>query len=83
MLLVSCQASTTQENINTAADDMRDVVQDLLHMLEDSVSQAGEVTTMIDKISKSISRVIYVDLDMNFNVDLEINFNVDLDIISM
>ena len=49
---------------------MRDVVQDLLHMLEDSVSQAGEVTTMIDKISKSISRVIYVDLDMNFNVIL-------------
>ena len=58
---------------------MRDVVQDLLHMLEDSVSQAGEVTTMIDKISKSISRVIYVDLDRHFNVDLVINFNVDLD----
>ncbi|WAR29544.1 TLN1-like protein, partial [Mya arenaria] len=50
------KASTTQENITTAGDDMRDVVQDLLHMLEDSVSQAGEVTTMIDKISKSISR---------------------------
>jgi len=51
------QASTTQENINTAGDDMREVVQDLLHMLEDSVSQAGEVTTMIDKISKSITKV--------------------------
>lgn len=36
---------------------MREVVQDLLHMLEDSVSQAGEVTTMIDKISKSITKV--------------------------
>ena len=36
---------------------MRDVLQDLLQMLEDSVSQAGEVTTMIDKISKSITMV--------------------------
>ena len=53
------QASTTQENIMTAGDDMKDVVQDLLQMLEESVSQAGEVTTMIDKISKSITKVIY------------------------
>ena len=35
---------------------MRDVLQDLLSMLEESVSQAGEVTTMIDKLSKSITR---------------------------
>ncbi|XP_060579795.1 talin-1-like isoform X4 [Ruditapes philippinarum] len=50
------KASTTQENITTAGDDMKDVVQDLLQMLEESVSQAGEVTTMIDKISKSITK---------------------------
>ena len=36
---------------------MRDVLQDLLQMLEEAVSQAGEVTTMIDKISKSITKV--------------------------
>ena len=38
---------------------MRDVLQDLLQMLEEAVSQAGEVTTMIDKISKSITKVCY------------------------
>ena len=38
---------------------MRDVLQDLLQMLEEAVSQAGEVTTMIDKISKSITKVSY------------------------
>ncbi|XP_060074093.1 talin-1-like isoform X2 [Ylistrum balloti] len=50
------KAVHTHQNIDTAAENTKDVLQDLLQSLEEAASQAGMVNSMIEKINKSISR---------------------------
>ncbi|CAG2187707.1 TLN [Mytilus edulis] len=50
------KATHTHENIETAAENTRDVLQDLLQAMEEAASQAGMVTSMIEKITKSITK---------------------------
>ncbi|GFR75669.1 kynurenine/alpha-aminoadipate aminotransferase mitochondrial, partial [Elysia marginata] len=56
-------ATHTHQSIDTAADDMKDVLQDLLGTIEEAASQTGAVNSMIDTITKSIAKVDerYVD----------------------
>lgn len=56
------KATHTHENIETAAENTRDVLQDLLQAMEEAASQAGMVTSMIEKITKSITKVRVVYL---------------------
>ena len=51
------QAVQAHQAIDGAADDVRDVLQDLLRTVEDAACQAGIVSNMIDSISKAMSRV--------------------------
>ncbi|KAL3884759.1 hypothetical protein ACJMK2_024867 [Sinanodonta woodiana] len=63
------KAVHTHQNIDTAAEELREVLGDLLQNLEEAASQAGVVNSMIDKISKSISRTderVSVSEDMSF-----------------
>ncbi|XP_062597737.1 talin-1-like isoform X2 [Saccostrea cucullata] len=46
----------THDNIDTAAENTMDVVQDLLQSLEEAASQAGVVNSMIEKLTKSITK---------------------------
>ncbi|RUS77311.1 hypothetical protein EGW08_014938, partial [Elysia chlorotica] len=57
------KATHTHQAIDTAADDMKDVLQDLLGTVEDAASQGGTVNSLIDTITKSIAKVDerYVD----------------------
>ncbi|XP_064596457.1 talin-1-like [Liolophura sinensis] len=50
------KAVHTHKTIEEAADSMREVLQDLLKTLEEAASQAGLVTSMLDSITKSITR---------------------------
>ncbi|PVD36353.1 hypothetical protein C0Q70_03333 [Pomacea canaliculata] len=50
------KATQAHTSIDTAANDMKDVLQDLLQSVEEAASQAGVVSNMIDSISKSIAR---------------------------
>ena len=58
------KATHTHENIETAAENTRDVLQDLLQAMEEAASQAGMVTSMIEKITKSITKT---DQKININ----------------
>ncbi|XP_033725564.1 talin-1-like isoform X5 [Pecten maximus] len=69
------KAIHTHQNIDTAAENTKDVLQDLLQSLEEAASQAGMVNSMIEKISKSITRTderVTVQEDRNY-VDYQTN----------
>ncbi|XP_021356551.1 talin-1-like isoform X2 [Mizuhopecten yessoensis] len=69
------KAFHTHQNIDTAAENTKDVLQDLLQSLEEAASQAGMVNSMIEKISKSISRTderVTIQEDRNY-VDYQTN----------
>ncbi|KAL5020158.1 hypothetical protein ScPMuIL_003050 [Solemya velum] len=48
------QAVQMHENIDTAAGNLKLVLEELLQSLEEQVSQAGAVTSMIERITRSI-----------------------------
>lgn len=50
------KAAHTHENIDTAAENTKDVLSDLLQSLEEAASQAGMVDSMIEKITKSLTK---------------------------
>ena len=48
------------------ADGMKETLQDLIQTIEEEASHAGNVTNMIDQISKSISKVWQLSIHRNF-----------------
>ncbi|ESO89699.1 hypothetical protein LOTGIDRAFT_218488 [Lottia gigantea] len=51
------KATHAHQPIDNAADDMKDVLIDLLQTMEEAASQTGVVSSMIDSISKSIAKI--------------------------
>ncbi|XP_055955771.1 talin-2-like isoform X4 [Patella vulgata] len=51
------KSSHAHQPIDNAADDMKDVLIDLLQTMEEAASQTGVVSSMIDSISKSITKI--------------------------
>lgn len=51
------QAEKAHAQIDETGTGLKDVLQDLLQMIEEAASQAGVVSNMIDSITKSMAEV--------------------------